>query len=66
MNKNTSSSGMCSHCLGLDSLLSNVIKSKAVSLVCRREETKIRTGFEGECVLIPLKHGLFMVAIRGQ
>lgn len=48
----TSFSAICNHCLGSSSPAKKAIRSKAVSLVCRRDDTKINTGFSGECVLI--------------
>ena len=62
----TSCSGACSHCLGLSSAAKYATKSKAVNRVCRFDDTNIKTGLSGECVCMPLKQGLFMVAIRGQ
>lgn len=40
--------------------------SSAVSLVWRRDETKIRTGFAGEWVHMAAYAGLFMLFILGQ
>lgn len=62
----TSVSGMCIHCLGLSSVAKKEISSKAVRRVCRLDETNTSTGLVGECVLIALKVGLFIVAMRGQ
>ena len=42
------------------------MRSNAVSLVCRRDETNIRTGFVGEWVHIAAYAGLFMLFILGQ
>ena len=47
----TSISSMCSHCLGLSSEARNAIRSKAVNLVWRRDDTKTKTGLSGEWVL---------------
>lgn len=48
----TSISPMCSHCLGLSSAAKKAIKSRAVSRVCRRDDTKTSTGLSGEWVLM--------------
>ena len=57
---------MFSHCLGLSSRAMYATRSKAVKRVWRRDETKIKTGFSGEWVLMAVYAGLFMVAMRGQ
>ena len=44
----TSSSGMWSHCLGSSSPAKKAIRSRAVSLVCRLDETNTSTGLDGE------------------
>ena len=46
---------MCSHCLGLSSEARNAMRSKAVNLVWRRDDTKTKTGLSGEWVLTAVK-----------
>lgn len=46
---------MWSHILGLSSVARNAIRSRAVSLVCLRDDTKMRTGLVGEWTLIAEK-----------
>lgn len=48
------------------SAVANEVRSSAVRRVWRREETKIRTGFVGECDRIEANAGLFMAFMRGQ
>jgi len=42
------------------------IRSRAVSRVWRRDETKMSTGLKGECVVMAAYVGLFILFIRGQ
>ena len=42
------------------------MRSRAVSLVCRRDDTKMRTGLSGEWVHMAAYAGLFMLFILGQ
>ena len=46
---------MWNHCFGSSSAARYAIKSRAVSRVCRRDETKMRVGLVGECVLMAVK-----------
>lgn len=48
------------------SAVAKEVRSSAVSRVWRRDETKMRTGFVGECERIAAKVGLFIAFIRGQ
>eukprot|EP00953_Heterococcus_sp_UTEX-ZZ885_P025547 13893-Heterococcus_DN1.PRE.2 len=48
------SSGMCKNCLGVSPLAHRLIRSSAVSLVCRRDATKIRAG----CCLLCMLFGV--------
>ena len=50
--KLTSISGMWSHCFGLSSPARKAMRSRAVNLVCLRDDTNTSTGFVGEWVLI--------------
>lgn len=53
----TSLSSWCSHCLGLSSVARYAIRSKAVSRVWRRDDTKIKTGFAGEWLRMAANRG---------
>lgn len=53
----TSLSSWCSHCLGLSSVARYAIRSKAVSRVCRRDDTKIKTGLAGEWLRMAVNRG---------
>ena len=46
--------------------VTKLMRSNAVSRVCRRDDTNTSVGFSGEYRSMAAKVGLFMVAIRGQ
>ena len=57
---------MCTKVSGRSSAAAYAMRSMAVSLVCRLDDTNTSAGFSGECVRIAAYVGLFIVAIRGQ
>ncbi|KAH3668470.1 hypothetical protein OGAPHI_002224 [Ogataea philodendri] len=61
-----SSSSIFKNLLGFSSIPQRWIRSSDVNRVCLLEATKINTGFVGECCLMAINAGLFMVFINGQ
>lgn len=57
--------GMCIYCLGLFLVVKKEISFKVVRWVCCFDEINISMGLVGECVLIVLKVGLFIVVMCG-